>query len=83
MTTPPMPGDQGWIKHGGGKRPVAPDTPVEVRHRSGEESGSYMANYGDDARACCWAWTHVGDPGDIVAYRVLPATPKEDNPDGN
>lgn len=60
-----------WISHDGGKRPVPLDTPVEVRHRSGEESGSYMASYGDDARACCWTWGHHGEPGDIVAYRLL------------
>lgn len=29
-------GDE-WIQHNGGKRPVPLDTPVEVRHRSGEE----------------------------------------------
>lgn len=81
MTTPDTRPD-GWQEWHGGECPVPFDTPVEVRHRSGEESGSYMACYGNDARAGCWGWLHCGDPGDIVAYRLLPAPPKGSESNG-
>lgn len=66
-----------WIEWRGGKRPVDGDTRVEVRHRSGELSSSYInePRYHGDNRAITWGWQHsaTGEPGDILAYRVVSA----------
>lgn len=61
---------EGWIAHDGGKMPVSGDTRVVVKHRSGETSDTYLDQYNFDDRAICWAWQHMGHPGDIVAYRL-------------
>lgn len=61
-----------WIPHNGSKRPVGADTRVVVKHRSGETSDTYIANYGGDDRARMWGWAWRNEqPGDIVAYRLI------------
>lgn len=62
-----------WLAHDGGPCPVDPDQRVEVRHRSGETSETYIRSkhYRGDNRARSWYWRHDGDAGDIVAYRLL------------
>ena len=52
-----------WIKWGGGKRPVPPDTLVEVKLRDGF---SELAHPADD-----YYWKHDGDCFDIVKYRAV------------
>ena len=52
-----------WIKWGGGKRPVPPDTLVEVKLRDGF---SELAHPADD-----YYWKHNGDCFDIVKYRAV------------
>lgn len=50
--------------------PVFPDVLVEGQHRNGVRSGQRAAS-------TFW-WWHVGDPADIVAYRVVKAAPSAD-----
>lgn len=52
-----------WIPHDGGPCPVAPETMVELRFRTGEEHIS-------EPRAGMWMWQHSGRPSDIIAYRI-------------
>ncbi len=54
--------DDGWIKWGGGDRPVSSGTRVEVRL---EDGGGFTELAG------CIGWGHDGEPGDIMAYRVV------------
>lgn len=54
--------NHGWIEWHGGKCPLPADTPVEVMTRDGKQI--------QVLGACRAVWTHVGDNGDIVAYRV-------------
>jgi len=75
--------EEPWIEWAGGKRPVDGDVRVEVRHRSGEVSSSYIDNprYGGDNRAVTWCWHHgtQDEAGDIVAYRLTPSSKGSDH----
>ena len=61
-----------WKRHRGGKMPVEKGARVEVKHRDGEvyedEAGS---GYSRD-------WSHTGDAGDIMQYRVICQPQAED-----
>lgn len=63
----------GWIEWKGGQCPVAPDTIVEVKFRSGTQTPE-----GWNAGYFNWDW---GDDqsNDILAYRVVGEQPKPDN----
>lgn len=52
-----------WIEWQGGECPVADDTRVEVKFRSGECNSKFKAG--------TWNWKHSGWASDIIAYRVL------------
>lgn len=52
----------GWIEWGGGERPVAPDTVVDVRFSDN--------TIGEGEDADVWRWTWLGDSGDIIDYRI-------------
>lgn len=55
-----------WVEWKGGVCPVPGDTLVELRVRKGD--------VGCDVAKACW-WDHRGEPGDIVAYRVVGEQP--------
>lgn len=62
--------DDGWIAWGGSEDGSMPEgfgieTKVIIRFRgSGEIAGHWPARG--------WDWSHNGDDGDIIAYRVVP-----------
>ena len=75
--SPPLPApatDDGWIGWTGGECPVGYEDPVEFRQRNGVES---------HISACYIDWRHRGHPNDIVAYRVVEAAPKAEQPDAD
>jgi len=49
--------------------PMEDDTPIDVRHRDGDEYTNVLAGGSNN-----WDWTHDGSGGDIVAYRLTPST---------
>ena len=53
-----------WITWAGGKMPVPKGTPIWVRHRNCEV---HKAKAGEGTAS---RWTHNGDDGDIIAYRL-------------
>ena len=59
----PQPKEPEWIEWHGGECPVAPETRVEVKFRSGECNSKFKAG--------TWNWKHSGWASDIIAYRVL------------
>lgn len=52
----------GWIRHRGGKCPVEGGMNVLVRMRDGQ--------FTDNTQVVELDWSHDGDPGDIMAYRI-------------
>lgn len=58
----PKANKDGWIRHRGGKCPVADGAAVEIRMRDGR--------FGDSSMYMSLDWEHDGDPGDIMAYRI-------------
>lgn len=52
-----------WITWNGGPCPVAPETMVELRFRTGEEHAALPS-------AGFWTWGHDGISSDIIAYRI-------------
>lgn len=58
-------GTDGWVPWTG--EPVPPDTLVEYRLRDGRQATN---------TADALFWQHDGNHDDIIAYRVLPASPK-------
>jgi len=64
-------GEGDWIEWGGGNRPVAPDMQVEVRFRDGKSIPSESAIY--------WNWHRHNSPVDIIAYRIIPEQPTNQN----
>jgi hypothetical protein len=64
-------GDGGWIEWGGGQCPVADDQRVHVQFRDGEVIS--------DADGYCLRWSHKGTPRDIIAYRIIPEQPTNQN----
>ena len=64
VTAEPHDTSDGWIEWGGGKCPVPIEFFVEVKIRDGRTDTSGV-------RANSFRWMHVGDDGDIIAYRVV------------
>lgn len=70
--TPEAIRDAGFEPHVPGEPcPVGRRVEVQLLHRSGEESESYVHRppYNSDRAASCWGWGHNGDPGDIIGWR--------------
>jgi hypothetical protein len=61
----------GWIEWGGGDCPVADDQRVHVQFRDGEVINTASGN--------CIRWSHKGYPRDIIAYRIIPEQPANQN----
>lgn len=59
-----------WIKWGGGKRPVISGKQVEVKFRGGE---GCIALSGE------LDWRDTESCGDIIAYRIIPEQPTNQN----
>jgi hypothetical protein len=59
-----------WIEHKGGPCPLRDDgvEEFEFKIRTGKASGPSTS-------PSVWRWTHEGNHGDIIAYRVLKARP--------
>ncbi|TIM24822.1 MAG: hypothetical protein E5Y74_00045 [Mesorhizobium sp.] len=64
-------GDGEWIEWCGGERPCDYRSIVEVRLRSGNER---MAR-----GALSWEWKHHNSICDIIAYRIIPEQPTNQN----
>ena len=61
-----------WIRHRGGKCPVAGGTEVETRHRDGKTySPHFHTKNSRSGVAMNAVWEHKGDALDIMAYRVI------------
>ena len=64
-----------WIRHRGGKCPVAGGTEVETRHRDGKTySPHFHTKNSRSGVAMNAVWEHKGDALDIMAYRVIEET---------
>lgn len=64
-----------WIRHRGGKCPVAGGTEVETRHRDGKTySPHFHTKNSRSGVAMNAVWEHKGDALDIMAYRVVEET---------
>lgn len=62
----------GWIEWFGGRRPVGKEVKVDVRFRSGDvDDGALTALF--------WRWSHIGSQYDIIAYRIIPEQPTNQN----
>lgn len=65
-TKVPKANKDGWIRHRGGKCPVAIGETVELRHREGKTTIHVAFDTDDEDEV----WEHVGDEDDIMAYRI-------------
>lgn len=64
-----------WIRHRGGKCPVAGGTEVETRHRDGKTySPHFHTKNSRSGVAMNAVWEHKGDALDIMAYRIIEET---------
>lgn len=75
--SPPLPApaaDDGWINWGGDACPVPAGTSVEWRLRSGKTGACFATSL---------SWKVMGNDNDIVAYRVIEAAPKAEQPDAD
>ena len=71
LSETPVP-DDGWIEWGGGDCPVHPDTRVNVMLRCWDSQSRRERKLDASAgTASIYRWDHIGDIGDIVAYRVF------------
>lgn len=66
--------DEGWINWGGDARPVPVGAKVEWRTRNGKTGVCF---------ATTLSWKVMGNDNDIVAYRVIEAAPKAEQPDAD
>lgn len=57
-----------WIKWNGGECPVHPDTVFRVQLRC---QGLEYADTYDYVRSTDLRWTHTGEGGDIIAYKII------------
>lgn len=69
-TKVPKANKDGWIRHRGGKCPVAEGVLVDVRHRDGEVVIGVPAGVWIADRSNASEWVHNNDKGDIMAYRI-------------
>lgn len=56
--------NDGWIEWDGGECPVNGDTVVEVKYRNP------FPGHINNRQGCYFSWSHEGDDGDIIAYRL-------------
>lgn len=78
---------EGWIEWGGGECPVPPGTIVDVRYRSGQVEKSACAwGWGScprtsEASSAAGAafWENDSIENDIIAYRIIPEQPTNQN----
>lgn len=63
----------GWIRHRGGKQPVADNELVETRLRDGTIQGKPM-------KAGFYLWEHESDSSDIMSYRIHTTGQKDHQP---
>ena len=61
----------GWIEWGGGKQPIADCREVAIKFRDGTVITETLSD--------CWVWSHGGDDDDIIAYRIIPEQPTNQN----
>lgn len=61
----------GWIEWGGGDMPVSENTFLLVRYR-----GEFQE---DKCIAGNMIWNHSGEEDDIIAYRIIPEQPTNQN----
>ena len=62
----PQPSADGWIPWAGGDCPLDKDSTPDIRFRDGAVHASHPSWPATD-----YDWSHTGDPGDIIAYRVV------------
>lgn len=62
---------EGWIEWGGGDMPVSEHTFLHVRYR-----GEFQE---DKCIAGNMIWNHSGEEDDIIAYRIIPEQPTNQN----
>ncbi|NKE95250.1 hypothetical protein [Pantoea agglomerans] len=67
-------GDSGWIEWGGGKCPVDDNANVEVKFRDGCFGGSIRM-----AGGYYWGRSNAAYDSDIIAYRIIPERPTNQN----
>jgi len=60
----------GWIEWGGGDCPVEPMAIVEVK---------FTQTPKDEGIAHCWDWHHEEGENNIIAYRIIPEHPTNQN----
>lgn len=60
-----------WIEWGGGKQPIADGREVAIKLRDGKVMTETLSD--------CWVWSHGGDYDDIIAYRIIPEQPTNQN----
>lgn len=62
--------DRGWIEWGGGECPVEAQQSVEVKLRGAIENSNTASEF---------YWRHCQSRGDIIAYRIIPEQPTNQN----
>lgn len=60
-----------WIEWGGGDIPVSEHTPLLVRYRGEFQDEKCIAGN--------MIWNHSGEEDDIIAYRIIPEQPTNQN----
>lgn len=60
----------GWIDWRGGECPVPANSRVDIKFRDGDIGLAQSAN---------WDWSHLGYRSDIIAYRIIPEQPTNQN----
>lgn len=60
----------GWIEWRGGECPVPANSRVDIKFRDGDIGLEQSAN---------WDWIHLGYRSDIIAYRIIPEQPTNQN----
>lgn len=60
-----------WVEWDGGKQPIADGREVAIKFRDGTVMTETLSD--------CWVWSHGGDEEDIIAYRIIPEQPTNQN----
>ena len=63
-------GEGEWIEWSGGNCPVPANSRVDIKFRDGDIGLEQSAN---------WDWSHRGYRSDIIAYRIIPEQPTNQN----
>lgn len=64
-------GEGEWIEWKGGECPVDASSCVDVKFLNGDIIHGWMSG--------SWKWDHSGETGDIIAYRIIPERPTNQN----